>query len=182
MKNIVQNRFQGALGLITLAAAGFVVWCHLGGLTFEERPVRALAEAEKLAFAALDYRQDTGEWPRNPDGDADLTLLLGDRSGRMAIAEASATPGGLEGLGRTGGMDSGSATHKSWIRDLPLDPWGRPYRVVVSGTAVVVLSTGPDRELNTDPVRMWSRPEGMNPCEGDDLGVILPVDPSEGTR
>jgi|GEM_PF-5252234 len=173
MKNHSQKRFQGALGLIAVVAAGFVVWCHLGGLTFEERPVRARSEAEKLALAAVDFHRETGAWPRNPDGDPDLTFLLGNRSGRMAIDQAAATPDGLNGLGSLGEVDPTLASQKSWIRDLPLDPWGRPYRVLVAKDSIVVLSTGPDRELDTDPAEIWARPDNMNPCAGDDIGVLL---------
>ena len=169
--------FQGVLGLAVLAAAGFFAWGQLGGLVFEERPVRALAEARELAQVTLDYHSDTGNWPHNAAKEIDLTLLLGHPRGRRSVSLAGSPDGGFGGL-----KDNQQGVSRSWLKEIPLDPWDRPYRVRVTDKAVGVLSTGPNRELDTDWTRVWSRPEGINPCDGDDVGFVLETDPDGGSR
>jgi hypothetical protein len=169
--------FQGILGLAVLAAAGFFAWGQLGGLVFEERPVRAMAEARELAQVILDYQADTGRWPQNPAKEIDLTLLLGQPRDRNAVSLAGSPNGGLGGLS---GSHQGAS--RSWLKEIPLDPWDRLYRVRVTETAIGVLSTGPNRELDTDWSRVWTRPEGINPCDGDDVGIVLETDPDGGSR
>jgi hypothetical protein len=174
-KLIIQ--FEGFLGLAVLAAAGFFAWGQLGGLVFEERPVRALAEARELAQVTLDYHTDTGRWPLDTAKEIDLTLLLGHPRDQQAVSRAGSSDRGLGSL-----KNSHLGVSRSWLKEIPLDPWDRPYRVRVSGQAVGVLSTGPNRELDTDWSRVWTRPEGMNPCDGDDVGIVLETDPDGGSR
>ncbi len=185
--NIVWNksvmRFQGLLGIFVLAAAGLMAWSHFSGLIPEERPVRAKAEARELASAALDYHSDTGQWPRNPDGKIDLTPLLGRRFGRNAKSTtmAAGAPGG--GLGSLEGAEAHTShfvTGRFWLEEIPLDPWGQPYEVMQTDAAIAVLSTGPNRKLDTDPTRLWTRPANINPCDGDDVGIVLEVDSERG--
>jgi len=159
---------------------GLLAFSHFSGLAPEERPVRAKAEARELANTTLDFHADTGQWPRNPDGEIDLMLLLGRRSRGNAKATtmaAGAPSGGLGGLSGAEAPISHLGVRKSWLKELPLDPWGRPYRVMVTDTAIVVLSTGPDGKLDTDPTRLWTRPKNINPCDGDDVGIVLEIDP-----
>lgn len=168
--------FQGVLGLAVLAAAGFFAWGQLGGLVFEERPVRALAEARELAQVTLDYHADTGRWPQNPAKEIDLTLLLGSPRDRQAVSLAGSPDGGF------GGLKGGNlGVSRSWLKEIPLDPWDRPYLVRVTDKAIGVLSTGPNGELDTHWSRMWTRPEGINPCDGDDVGIVLETDLEEGS-
>lgn len=185
--NMVWNksvmRFQRLLGFVVLATAGLLAWSHFSGLIPEERPVRAKAEARELASAALDYHFDTGQWPRNPDGKIDLTPLLGGRSGLNAksTAMAAGAPGG--GLGSLEGAEahtSNFATGRFWLEEIPLDPWGQPYQVMQTDAAIAVLSTGPNRKLDTDLTRLWTRPANINPCDGDDVGIVLKIDSEEG--
>jgi hypothetical protein len=176
-------RIQGLLGFVVLAVAGLLAFSHFSGLAPEERPVRAKAEARELANATLDYHADTGQWPRNPDGKIDLTPLLGQRSGGNAKATTMAAGAPSGGLGGLGGLSEAEApiSHfgaaRFWLKEIPLDPWGCPYRVMQTDGAIAVLSTGPDGKLDTDPVRLWTRPENINPCDGDDVGIVLEVDP-----
>ena len=175
------NKFQGILGLVALVAVGLLAVCHLTGLTFEERPVRAREQATELAWAAYDFRSESGDWPRGPEGDVDLGALLGERSDRPGAALAEAPGTGAGSRSRLG--EEVTATDvDSWVNDLPLDPWGRPYRALVSGRAIAVLSTGPNGTLDTEPGRLWGRPDGINPCDGDDVGFVLKSDLDGGSR
>jgi len=177
-------RFQGFLGFVVLAAVGLLVFSHLSSVAPEERPVRAKAEARELASAALDYHTDTGQWPRNPDGKIDLTPLLGKQPGRKTTTRAAGAPGG--GLGGLGGLSEAETpiTHlgvgRFWLEEIPLDPWGRSYLVMQTDAAIAVLSTGPNRKLDTDPSRIWARPANINPCDGDDVGIVLEIDSDGG--
>ena len=184
--NLVWNksviRFQGLLGFVVLAGAALLAISHLKGLVPEERPVRAQAEARELASATLDYHADTGQWPRNPEGKIDLTPLLGRRPGRNMKATTMAAGGSGGGLGGLGGLSEAEApvghlgVGRSWLDEIPLDPWGRSYLVMQKDAAIAVLSTGPNGELDTDPSRIWARPANINPCDGDDIGIILKTD------
>jgi hypothetical protein len=171
-------KFQGILGVIVLAAVGLLAWCHLNGLIFEERPVRAHADARELARAALDFHADRGHWPQNSGGEVDLTLLLGNRPGRSATAMAGAS-GGLSGAELS---TVPAATGPSWLKEVPLDPWGRPYQVMVTDIAIAVVSAGPDGRLDTEPAHLWSRPGNINPGDGDDVGIVLEIDPHGESR
>jgi hypothetical protein len=173
-------KFQGILGLAVLAAAGFFAWSQLGGMVFEERPVRALAEARELAAATLDYYHDTGKWPQTPDRQIDLTLLLGQPTDRKATALAGSPGSGLGGLPGTQTPPSHLGAGRFWLKEIPLDPWDRPYLVRVTDVAIGVLSTGPNMKLDTDWSRMWARPGNMNPCDGDDVGMVMEIDPHGG--
>lgn len=176
-KNTVMN-FQRILGGIVLAAAGLLAWGHLNGLNFEERPVRAQSDARELASAALDFHTDRGHWPRNSEGDVDLTLLQGSRPGRPATATARAS-GGLPGTDLSAFPQ---ATGPSWLKEVPLDPWGQAYHVMVTDLAIAVVSAGPDGMLDTEPAHLWSRPNNINPGDGDDVGIVLEIDSDGGSR
>jgi hypothetical protein len=171
-------KFQWFLGVIVLAAVGLLAWGQLGGLIFEERPVRAQADARELATAALDFHADRGHWPRNADGEVDLNLLAGQRSATTATALAGAATGlpGAEAAALP------PATRPSWLKEVPLDPWGRAYRVLTTETAIAVLSCGPNGKLETRLAQLWSRPGNINPGDGDDVGVVLELDAAGGSR
>ena len=174
-------KYQGILGLIVLVGVGLLAMNHLDGLVLEERPVRAQAEARELASAVLDFHTDTGKWPRSPDREIDLTLLLDNRSSPRVAALAGASGGELGGLGVTGALNEQAGAGPSWLKEIPLDPWGRPYLVMATDTAIAVLSTGPDGTLNTNVARLWTRPGNINPGDGDDVGVVLEIDPDGGS-
>ncbi|MEN8007783.1 MAG: hypothetical protein ABFS42_12255 [Candidatus Krumholzibacteriota bacterium] len=154
-----------------MAGTGLLAWNLLSGLIPEERPVRAKAEATELARSVLDYHADTGRWPRNSDGVIDLTVLLEGRAGGYKTNTTMAA-----GLSDAGSPLGHPATGGSWLKDIPLDPWGRPYLVMMTDTAIAVLSTGPNRKSDTFPGRLWARPGTINPCDGDDVGIVLDVD------
>jgi len=179
-------RFQGFLGFVVLAAAGLLAWSHLHGLVPEERPVRAKAEARELARATLDFHADTGQWPRNPAGQIDLNPLLGrgpDQKAKAVTMGASAPGGGLGNLGGFGDVGAEPKASvgrlgvgRSWLEEIPLDPWGQPFLVMQKDAAIAVLSTGPNLKLDTDPAMLWTRPGHINPCDGDDVGIVLEID------
>lgn len=170
MKNKSVISFQSTLGLVILGAAGLFAWNHLGGLGAETRPVRAETEARELARAILDYRDDTGNWPRNQTGDLDMAPLLGRGTEAKPILQASTTASGFIPTEAPAG--SRGPRHK-WLREIPLDPWGNPFRVMLGDHAVAVLSLGPNQLLDTDLNRLWTRPENINPGDGDDVGFVL---------
>ncbi len=162
MQNKSVIKLQKILGLVLLGAAGLFAWGYLGGLTFETKPVRAESETRELARVVLDYRHDTGNWPRNPQGGADLKPL-----------QAGAAGGGMQGMSLSETRAGNRGPEKTWLREIPLDPWGNSYRVMISANAVAVLSMGPNQVLDTNPIRLWTRPENINPCDGDDVGIVL---------
>lgn len=176
-KNSVM-KFQKILGVIVLASAGLLAWGQMNGLIFEERPVRAQSDARELARAALDFHTDRGHWPRNSEGEVDLTLLQGSRPGRPSTANASA-PGGLPGAEMS---THPAATGPSWLKEVPLDPWGQAYHVMVTDQAIAVVSAGPNGRLDTEPAHLWSRPDNINPGDGDDVGIVLEIDSVGGSR
>ena len=173
MQNNAITKYQGILGLLVLVGTGIWAWCHLTGITPEVSPIRARAEAHELALAVLDYRADTGGWPTAEDGSPTLKPLLGRRAAQQATRMATAQGGGLKGLGGLGSEGAGLGREMSWVREIPLDPWGGAYRVVFAGTRVAVLSAGPNGRLDTEMSRLWSRPADINPADGDDVCVVL---------
>lgn len=182
MKNKSVTNIQGALGLILLATAGIWVWCHLTGLNTEEGPVRAQAEATELAHAVLDFRTDTGQWPLDSTGQPDLTQLLDRQATRPNTSLALAPTGGMGGLGAMGATGKSSDREMSWLREIPLDPWGGIFQVYFSGSRVAIVSPGPNGQPDTDPNRLWTRPGNINPGQGDDIGVVLDFDMDGGSR
>jgi len=177
-------RFQAILGFVVLAAVGLVAFSHLRGLAPEERPVRAHAEARELASATLDYHSDTGQWPRDSKGNIDLTPLLGRQSGKKGTTMASGSTGGgfggLDGLSETATPAGHRGAERYWLKEIPLDPWGSPYLVLQTDTAIAVVSIGPNKKLDTEPARIWDRPANINPCDGDDVGIVLIMDSDGG--
>ena len=170
LKNKSVINFQAILGLVMLGAVGLFAWSHLGGLGTETRPVRAESEARELARAILDYRHDTGNWPRNQAGDLDMNPLVGRGDGAKPVFQASTTASGVFPAEAPAGSPG---PRNKWLREIPLDPWGNPFRVMLGVHAVAVLSLGPNQLLDTDLNRLWTRPENINPGDGDDVGFVL---------
>lgn len=169
------------MGLLVLVGAGVWSWCHLTSLDPEESPVRARTEARELAHAVLDYHADTGGWPLAKDGSPDLNPLLGRGASQQATRMAAAPTGGMNGMA---GLDSGGGhrgRRQSWAREIPLDPWGGPYRVHYDGTKVAILSAGPNGRIDTDTAKLWSRPDAINPGDGDDVCVVLDLEQDGGS-
>lgn len=163
-------KFQTLLGLMVLGAGILFAWSHLAGVGLETRHVRAESVSRELARTLLDYRHDTGNWPRNGAGDLDLEPLLGQGTDEKRILEAGAA---TTVPAVTGSPRDGKGPAKMWLREIPLDPWGNPYRAILGEGAVAVLSCGPDQILDTDLNRMWDRPGNINPADGDDVGYVL---------
>lgn len=177
------TRFETAMGLAVLAIVVLVClpWFRSGLL--EEPALRAAMQAEELAMTIRDYRQETGRWPASDQGQFDLTCLTAPRPEPLPVATA-ASGGGL-GLP----LDSGPVP---WLREIPVDPWGRPFRSLVlaggpnrratDATAIVVMSAGPDGDWNTDPAGLWNRTGLANPFDGDDQGFVLVQTPQGDAR
>ncbi len=128
----------------------------------------------------------------------------------MATTMNSATEGIMMGtMVNTGSSDTQSdAPLEGWLKEVPVDPWDRPFRVVIMGertgiavaktssaypdeppvgTAIVVISAGPNGLYDTDLAQLWSAdlsgrlaregnadtPRTDNSFGGDDLGFIL---------
>ncbi len=212
------SRFEAMLGFGLLALVAMIVVPPLQVGMQTERPMRAVMEAEMVARAVLDYHTEMGHWPVTGDGQADLALLVPsyNRARTRALARTmnSATEGVLMGsmVGSEGSDQfSAPAQEKTWLKEVPVDPWDRPFRVVIMGdrtgydhlktensssgfpdvpppgTAIVVLSSGPNGLYDTDLAQLWhsdlsgrltledgsSEAESGNSFGGDDLGFVL---------
>lgn len=215
------SRFESMLGLGLLAAVVLFVLppLHLG--MEAERPLRTLMEAETVARAVLDYHTDTGMWPVAGDGQTDLALLVPahnkGRTRAMATSMNSATQGIMMGtmVAAKSSEEASASTAQSWLKEVPVDPWDRPFRVVImgdrtashtvdkssgypddppAGTAIVVISAGPNGLYDTDLAHLWSAdlsgrltqqglagtPRTDNSFGGDDLGFVLTRSPLGG--
>lgn len=141
-----------------------------------------------MAQAVIDFRVDTGHWPTGADGNPDMAPLLGRRAAQQATTLASSGGTGMNGLG--GLADKGGQATKgghlgreqSWVREIPLDPWGGSYLIFLAETKVAILSPGPDGRLDTDAASLWVRPENINPADGDDICVVLDLEKDGGSR
>lgn len=165
------TRLEMALGICVVAGALLVALPLVWRETGQDRHRRAVHRAENLAAAVLDYRAETGRWPEGRGGSLDVACLTRAPAPRaVAAAEAGAAAAGT--LVRTGGV-----TPLPWLDEIPVDPWGRPYRVHLAGQAgepaVAVVSAGPDGVFQTDPGRV------ARGFAGDDLGIVL-IDQTDG--
>jgi len=183
------TRFGIALGLATLAAIGLFALPQVWRGTDQERSERAASGAETIARAVLEYRCDTGDWPARGEKGLELECLTG--TGRVGQASLMGTAADLN--------RDRSAGSARWLNEVPLDPWGRPYRVYLMGETgtvtvavdeagypsappagldIIVLSSGPDGLVQTtSPLNF----------RGDDIGFIMEGtasgrDPAGGDR
>ena len=167
------SRFESMLGLGLLAAIVLFVVPPLQTGMENERPLRTVMAAETVAHAVLDYHTDTGKWPLTGDGRTDLALLVPAhnkaRTRAMAATMNSATEGIMMGT-MVGQGNSGSqpeTVHEAWLKEVPVDPWDRPFRVVIMGersgfTAVKTASGYPDEPpVGTAIVVISAGPNGL---------------------
>ena len=187
MKRMGFSRFESLLGFGLLAVIVLVVLPPLRGGLKAERPVRATMEAEMVARAVLDYYTDMGHWPVGEDGQTDLALLVPNHNKRRTRVQAgamnSATQNEILGtlVSTENSQESSplknSEQGKSWLKEVPVDPWDRPFRVAVmgkptgyqykqvssgypdeppAGTTIVVISAGPNGLYDTDMAKLLS--------------------------
>ena len=183
------TKFETMLGVSLVLIAGLAtvpLFQQHQGLA---APVQALLGAEEIAHAVVDYRTDTGAWPLAADGQVDLSRLTTSRpvddQRTRQVASAGMTQAHLLGAM----ADVAAETHETsaaagyvlpaWLDEVPLDPWQRPYRVIIMGetpsaetavsgaglggypdtpppgVAVVVISAGENGRWETDWVQMW---------------------------
>ena len=196
----VVSRFETVLGFGLLALVILFVLPPLQVGLMAERPMRTVLEAEVVARAVLDYHTDQGKWPIARDGQTDLAMLV------TTPAADLSTAGSLFGTV----VDLENPPEKSWLKEVPVDPWNHPYRLVVvdgpigtrsltdftpssgypdtppPGTAIIVISAGPNGLFDTDLAPLWkadlsgrleflndlNTPSG-NSFGGDDLVFVL---------
>jgi len=167
------TRFEGVLGLTVLGIALTVCLAPLPWGLSTEPAARATLQAKDLAVTVSDYHREKGHWPGNDQGEIDWAVLTISGPSSPGFAEAA-----------TGIMDGEPVPpeDKPWLREIPVDPWGRPFRGAVlapggdrtdEAVAVVVLSCGPDGVLNTDLENIWHRTGLKDAFDGDDEGYIL---------
>jgi hypothetical protein len=147
-----------------LVASGLALMPHARMVLREEPGQRAVTLAGELAHALADYHRETGAWPLRTATDLDLTALAAP----PAAAGASAAPE--------------PAAAPPLVPEIPLDPWGRPFRAVLlaDGRGVAVVSAGPDGRFATAFGRLWDR-RGMDDAfDGDDAGFVLVRAEAEG--
>jgi type II secretory pathway pseudopilin PulG len=178
------SRRESLLGLTAVALVVTTALPLLKADLNQEQHQRAGLQAEALAQAVLDYRHDTGRWPHDHEGRLDLAELVQpqprhDRETALVgslVAERAAAADPEAGL--------------PWLRELPLDPWNRPYQVflvdavgdpeAVGRPGIVAISSGPDGALQTssDQLNRLCRggklPAGLVLC-CDDVGYLLPL-------
>lgn len=163
-KNKQLTRLEVILGVTLMAALGLALMPHARTVLFEEPGQRAGTLAGELAHALTDFHRETGAWPLRGGSDLDLTVLAAP----PAAAGASTTPGM-------------SAT-RPLVPEVPLDPWGRPFRAILlaDGRGVAVISAGPDGVLATSLERLWGRRDLRHAFDGDDAGFVLVLPNSRG--
>ena len=167
--------FQTLLGTFVIAVLALVLLPLLRGGTATGGDRKAVADAEIIARAVMDYRQDTGSWPASEGGFMDPACLSDPNLAPGTAGQALAA--GMVGTNLAGG---GEPLARPWLEEVPLDPWYRPYRVQLVPTTgssgrIVVVSTGPDGQLQTDPFQLKDDASGpATSCRGDDLGYVLP--------
>lgn len=176
------SRFESMLGLGLIAVIVLFVVPPLQTGMENERPLRTVMEAETVAHAVLDYYTDNGKWPLAGDGQTDLALLVPAhnqaRTRAMATTMNSATSGILMGtmVSSDSSEPAAETSDEFWLKEVPVDPWDRPFKVVImgdrtgtipadkaagypddppAGTAVVVISAGANGLYDTDLANLW---------------------------
>ena len=155
------TKFEMAMGLAVVAIVALVLFPPLRSGVDEDRSVRARSRAESIAYAILDYHDETGQWPPLRRGAMDLGCLsriAGERRTHDPAGGPTATAMmGASGLGPSAGLEP--PTDEPWLEEVPLDAWNRPFTVQLieipgghGDMALVVLSAGPDGILETDPM------------------------------
>lgn len=136
----LELRLHGPLPLLpVMVAAGGAVGAMMA------RPPRHRDGMRMPPFEMPPGEDDDGDLPllqeaRTNEARAVLDMLL--RAVRLHVLEHETLPASLEELVLQGTLEN-----------LPLDPWGRPYRLVVvdgAARAFRVASDGPDRRPGTD--------------------------------
>jgi hypothetical protein len=163
MQDVEHNKFkkmEALYGLSILLALALVVMPSLFGFFIEEPDQRAGTLAEELTHFLADYHAERGSWPLESGNELDLTSL----GSRPAVASNT----GFDPLAGANGL-------APLVEEVPLDPWGRPFRAYLlgGGRAVAVVSAGPDGILDTNIDRLWSRRDFPHAFDGDDTGSIL---------
>jgi len=183
-KRLGFTRLEGLLGLSVILAVTLAVVPLMRQSLHTDDMARAGQGAEIIARAVLDYNTETGDWPRNEAGQADLALLT-----QKKIMSAGT---GSEML--VGSLVKAQDTlPQSLLDEIPLDPWDRPYSVFMlpedalagnpkrrsTNVTIVVLSAGENGTWDTgmDLIRqihdagLAMESEGF--FDGDDLGFIM---------
>jgi type II secretory pathway pseudopilin PulG len=183
------TKFELAMGLALLAIVALVLLPPLRSGVEEDQAIRAWSRAESIAYAILDYHDETGRWPATAGSALDLSCLT------EAVPGAAAPPAmalmGAHGLNGLPGVEE--EPEPPVLEDVPLDAWDRPFTVLVldipgsDDRALIVLSAGADGVLETDPA-IWplaclTAPEprsAVNPdtpqekfTVGDDLACLM---------
>ena len=156
-KRLGFTRLEGLLGLsVILAVILAVVPVMRRNLNTEEM-ARAGMGAELIARAALDYNTETGRWPQQADGTADLCQLTSQKT----VSQAGMGPETLVGSM----MSQTAQAAPAQLAEVPLDPWQRPYRVTMlpvngqgghadgnqEAITILVLSAGENGKWETGP-------------------------------
>ena len=186
------TRLEVALGLCVVAAVLVVTLPGLWRGNGQDRQRNARSRAEEIAAAVLDYRCDTGRWPDATGGLLDVACL----TEKPVPTDDAVTQAAAGSVRSADGTRPGPVRSDPWLDEIPLDPWGRPYRVHLVGSAVaaavasdaagypaappagvgiLVLSAGPDGVFQTDPGA------AAGGFAADDVGFYL-VNPGSGGR
>ncbi len=153
------------MGLALMVAVGLALIAPVRSLLRDEPGQRAGTLAEELAHTIVDYRQETGVWPRSGASGLELSVLAG-RPVRIQAADAVAGP--MPTVAADGPL----------VAEIPLDPWRRSFRAYLAedGRGVAVVSAGPDGRFDTAPDDLAKMRAERLVFRGDDTGYILLLD------
>jgi hypothetical protein len=138
MQDVEHNKFkkmEALYGLSILLALALVVMPSLFGFFIEEPDQRAGTLAEELTHFLADYHAERGSWPLESGNELDLTSL----GSRPAVASNT----GFDPLAGANGL-------APLVEEVPLDPWGRPFRAYLLGGG------GPWPLSRPDPTAFWT--------------------------
>ena len=166
------TKYELVMGVAVMSVGVLLIFPPLQGGVEKDRAMRAWEKAESIAWAVVDYHENTGNWPRMDGEGLDLSCLT--RPAALTSDPAGTGPGwarsaslagpnnmmGANGLASLPG--SREAVSRPWLQEVPLDSWDRPFtvRILDQGIqpgigTVVVISAGPDGRLETYPDR-WT--------------------------
>lgn len=134
----------------------------------------ALADCNEISTALVQFMSDTGFKPCGFEGLGSYSWLRGPGAQPTLGYELKGQVGNLSWFVKQDYMGGRKRWAGPYLRDIPVDPWGRHYVVFTrgywkdtpgTGARVWVLSAGPDGILKTSPQ--------SDQLGGDDVGVML---------
>jgi len=160
------SRFETLLGV---AVIGIAVLClpWLDGALDGAKGIDTRAEAGRIAQAVLDYHTETGRWPVTTGAEIDLAILADGDGARTKLAAGEMVGTMLPG-------DKLFTEARPWLDEVPIDAWGRPFRVYVldERAPTVIIDDGAAGDTDLIPPKPAPFPDV--PPAGVAIVVISP--------